>query len=206
MPNGNTYIPFQFRNKWYPTIYMQQAVLEDLARSGPFALKQQIPSATLTAKYKFKFLFGGNPATEQVVRDPCTQPTFELPGASTQPPRIQVTDPKLLGPHYSFKSWDLRRGYYSSKSIKRMSEYEEPSELFSQVPKNPGSTSGQSKSKKGPPIHSKENRGRGRPAKKRAKQKSSKKRRRRCPSESNSSTTSESSSNSERASSASSSS
>nr|UGV44857.1 MAG: ORF1 [Torque teno virus] len=137
MPNGAAYIPFLYRNKWYPIILHQQPVLEDIARSGPFALKQHIPSATLTAKYKFKFLFGGNPATEQVVRDPCTQPTFELPGASTQPPRIQVTDPKLLGPHYSFKSWDLRRGYYSSKSIKRMSEYEEPSEFIFPGPKKP---------------------------------------------------------------------
>nr|UGV44827.1 MAG: ORF1 [Torque teno virus] len=137
MPNGSTYIPFLYRNKWYPIILHQQAVLEDIARSGPFSLKQQIPSATLTAKYKFKFLFGGNPTSEQVVRDPCTQPTFELPGASTQPPRIQVTDPKLLGPHYSFHSWDLRRGYYSTKSIKRMSEHEEPSEFIFPGPKKP---------------------------------------------------------------------
>uniref|UniRef100_A0AAU7SSS5 Capsid protein n=1 Tax=Alphatorquevirus homin9 TaxID=3048433 RepID=A0AAU7SSS5_9VIRU len=137
MPNGSTYIPFLYRNKWYPIILHQQSVLEDIARSGPFALKQQMPSATLTAKYKFKFLFGGNPTSEQVVRDPCTQPTFELPGASTQPPRIQVTDPKLLGPHYSFHSWDLRRGYYSTKSLKRMSEHEEPSEFIFPGPKKP---------------------------------------------------------------------
>nr|UGV44859.1 MAG: ORF1 [Torque teno virus] len=119
MPDGSHYIPIQLRHKWYPNLLNQQPVLEDISESGPFAYREKTNSANINVKYKFRFHFGGNPVSEQIVADPCKQPTFEMPGTSTIPPRIQVTDPKLLGPHYTFHSWDKRRDYYSRRTIKR---------------------------------------------------------------------------------------
>ncbi|UJO01995.1 ORF1 [Anelloviridae sp.] len=137
MPDGSSYIPFSFRGKWYPNLLNQQQVLEDLSRSGPFAPKTNVPSATLVMKYKSRFNFGGNPISEQVIRDPCTQPTYDIPGANTLPRAIQVIDPKVLGPGYSFRSFDIRRGYFSATSIKRVSEQSETTEFLFSGPKKP---------------------------------------------------------------------
>nr|UGV44995.1 MAG: ORF1 [Torque teno virus] len=137
MPDGSHYIPIQMRHRWYPNLLNQQQVLEDISQSGPFAYREKTNSANINVKYKFRFHFGGNPVSEQIVADPCTQGTFEMPGTSTLPPRIQVTDPKLLGPHYTFHSWDKRRDYYSRRTIKRMSEQQETSEFLFSGPKKP---------------------------------------------------------------------
>lgn len=137
MPDGSTYVPIQYRGKWYVNLLHQQAVFEDIARSGPFAPKQNKPSIQLVAKYKFDFNWGGNPISTQVVRDPCTQSTFEIPGGGVLPRRIQVINPKVLGPSYSFKSFDIRRGLFSTQSIKRVSEQYETSEFLFSGPKRP---------------------------------------------------------------------
>nr|UGV44824.1 MAG: ORF1 [Torque teno virus] len=137
MPDGSAYIPFIYRAKWYPNILHQQQVMEDVARAGPFAPKTQKPSSQLVMKYKFRFNWGGNPISEQIVRDPCTQPTFEIPGGGNLPRRIQVVDPKILGPSYSFRSWDIRRGMFSTASLKRVSAEPETSEFLFSGPKRP---------------------------------------------------------------------
>nr|UGV44687.1 MAG: ORF1 [Torque teno virus] len=133
MPDGSAYIPFHFRTKWYPNMLHQQAVMEDVCKTGPFAPKVEVPSIQLVMKYKFDFNWGGNPIFEQIIRDPSTQPSYDLPGGGNLPGRIQVLNPKLLGPNYSFRSWDIRRGQFSEKSLKRVSEQPETSEfLFSE--------------------------------------------------------------------------
>nr|UGV45271.1 MAG: ORF1 [Torque teno virus] len=137
MPDGSNYVPIKWRGKWYPNMIHQQRVMEDIAITGPFAPKQNVPSVQMSVKYKFKFNWGGNPILEQIVRDPCTQPTYEIPGASNVPPRVQVIDPRVVGPHLTFKSWDIRRDQFSSKSIKRMSEQSETAEPFFEGPKRP---------------------------------------------------------------------
>nr|UGV44823.1 MAG: ORF1 [Torque teno virus] len=137
MPDGSTYVPIKWRGKWYPHMYHQQRVLEDISVSGPFAPKQNIPSAQLSLKYKFRFNWGGNPIVEQIVRDPSTQPTYDLPGAGNLPRRVQVIDPRVVGPNYTFKSWDIRRGTFSKSSIKRMSEQSETAEPSFEGPKRP---------------------------------------------------------------------
>nr|UGV45189.1 MAG: ORF1 [Torque teno virus] len=137
MPDGSTYVPIKWRGKWYPNLIHQQNVLEDLSRSGPFAPKKDIPSTQLSMKYKFRFNWGGNPILEQIVRDPCTQPTYDIPGASNMPPRVQVIDPRVVGPNLTFKSWDIRRYQFSDKSIKRVSEQSETAEPFFEGPKRP---------------------------------------------------------------------
>nr|UGV44953.1 MAG: ORF1 [Torque teno virus] len=137
MPDGSKYIPMQMRAKWYPNLLNQQAVLEDISQSGPFAFREKKPSASITVKYKFRWHFGGNPVSEQVIADPCQQSTFEMPGTGSLPRRLQVTDPKLLGPQYTFHSWDWRRDYFNRKTLKRMSEQSETSEFLFPGPKKP---------------------------------------------------------------------
>ena len=100
--------------------------------SGPFAPKDTKPVMQLNMKYSFRFTWGGNPISTQIVKDPCTQPTFEIPGGGVIPRRIQVINPKVLGPSYSFRSFDIRRDMFSGSSLKRVSEQQETSEfLFS---------------------------------------------------------------------------
>ena len=137
MPDGSLYVPIQFRMKWYVNLLHQEAVIEDITKSGPFAPKQSKPSTQLVMKYKFTFNWGGNPIIEQIVKDPCTQPTFEIPGSGNIPRRVQVVDPSILGPHYSFKSWDMRRHLLSKASIKRVSEQQATSEFYFSGPKKP---------------------------------------------------------------------
>lgn len=132
MPDKTMYIPVQWRGKWYPHLLHQEAVIEDIVRSGPFAPKVNKPNMQLNMKYRFDFNWGGNPISEQIVKDPTTQPTFEIPGGGNIPRRIQVLNPKLLGPNYSFRSFDWRRDLFSRPSVKRISEQPETSEyLFS---------------------------------------------------------------------------
>nr|UGV44916.1 MAG: ORF1 [Torque teno virus] len=132
MPDKNPYVPVTWRGKWYPHILHQEAVIEDIVTSGPFAPKETKPVMQLNMKYSFRFTWGGNPISTQIVKDPCTQPTFEIPGGGIIPRRIQVINPKVLGPSYSFRSFDIRRDMFSGSSLKRVSEQQETSEfLFS---------------------------------------------------------------------------
>ncbi len=137
MPDGNGYIPIEYRFKWYPCMFHQQNFMNDIVQCGPFAYKGTEKSVTLTAKYKFFFLFGGNPTPQQAIKDPCKQPDFPIPGTSGQPPRLQVTNPKLLNEGYFFKAWDLRRGLFGAKAIKRMQQQQINAEFFTGPPKRP---------------------------------------------------------------------
>nr|UGV44793.1 MAG: ORF1 [Torque teno virus] len=132
MPDKSAYIPIEWRGKWYPHILHQEAVMEDIVKSGPFAPKVLKTNMQLNFKYKFLFNWGGSPISEQIVKDPCTQPTFQIPGGGDLPRRIQILDPKSLGPSFSFRSFDMRRHQFSSKSIKRIADQPSTSEyLFS---------------------------------------------------------------------------
>nr|UGV44818.1 MAG: ORF1 [Torque teno virus] len=132
MPDKNPYVPVTWRGKWYPHILHQESVINDIVLSGPFAPKDTKPVMQLNMKYSFRFTWGGNPISTQIVKDPCTQPTFEIPGGGNIPRRVQVINPKVLGPSYSFRSFDLRRDMFSGPSLKRVSEQQETSEfLFS---------------------------------------------------------------------------
>lgn len=137
MPDGNGYIPLNYRFQWYPCMFHQQNFMNDMVQCGPFAYHGEQKSVTLTAKYTFKFLFGGNPILQQTVKDPCKQPDFHIPGTGGVPPRLQVTNPKLLDEGYFFKAWDIRRGLFGAKALKRMSEQQINAEFFTGPPKRP---------------------------------------------------------------------
>nr|UGV45119.1 MAG: ORF1 [Torque teno virus] len=135
MPDGEGYIPIAYRFNWYPCIFHQRNVINDIVQSGPFAYGGEEKSAVLTCKYKFTFLFGGNPISQQTIKDPCQQPEWQIPGTGGQPPRLQIENPMLLDEGYYFRAWDIRRGIFGPKAIKRMSTKQITSEFFTGPPK-----------------------------------------------------------------------
>nr|UGV42966.1 MAG: ORF1 [Torque teno virus] len=125
MKGGSADVPLSWRVKWYVMMYHQQELMEEIVQSGPWAYKGDEKSAALNMKYVFKWKWGGNPISGQVVRNPC-----KTSASSREPRSIQAVDPKRVAPPLVFHSWDYRRGYFGHASIKRMSEESEPPTLF----------------------------------------------------------------------------
>lgn len=136
LPGGNPNPPTRMRLHWYPMLLHQIEVLECLAQSGPFAYHGDERKCVLTAKYKFRWKWGGNPVFQQVLRDPCTGGAV-APHTSRHPRSIQVYDPKYQAPEYLFHKWDFRRGLFSTKGIKRVSEQPVHDEYFTGSGKRP---------------------------------------------------------------------
>lgn len=136
LPGGNPNPPTRMRLHWYPMLLHQIEVLECLAQSGPFAYHGDERKTVLTAKYKFRWKWGGNPVFQQVLRDPCTGGAV-APHTSRHPRSIQVYDPKYQAPEYLFHKWDFRRGLFSTKGIKRVSEQPTNDEFLTGRSKRP---------------------------------------------------------------------
>nr|UGV42961.1 MAG: ORF1 [Torque teno virus] len=118
MPGGSANVPLSMRVRWYVMLFHQLEVIEAIAQSGPFGYKGDEKSAVLTMRYTFRWKWGGNPVSHQVVRNPCkggSKPRRE-------PRSIQAADPKYVTPQLTFHSWDYRRGLFGTASIKRMQE------------------------------------------------------------------------------------
>lgn len=136
LPGGNPNPPTRMRLHWYPNMFHQTEVLECIAQSGPFAYHGDERKTVLTLKYKFRWKWGGNPVFQQVLRDPCTGGAV-APHTSRHPRSIQVYDPKYQAPEYLFHKWDFRRGLFSTKGIKRVSEQPVHDEFFTGSGKRP---------------------------------------------------------------------
>nr|USL90812.1 MAG: ORF1 [Torque teno virus] len=132
MPYLAPHIPVSLWFKWYPMILHQKAALETIVSCGPFMPRdQEANSWDITAGYKAVFKWGGSPLPPQPIDDPYQKPTHEIPDPDKHPPRLQIADPKILGPSTVFHTWDIRRGLFSTASLKRVSEYQPPDDLFS---------------------------------------------------------------------------
>nr|UGV42895.1 MAG: ORF1 [Torque teno virus] len=118
MPGGSSQVPIRMRVKWYVCLFHQEEVMEDIVQSGPFAYKGDVKSAVLGMKYTFKWKWGGNPISKQVVRNPCRN---SYAHSGREPRSLQAVDPKHVSPPLVFHSWDIRRGMFGKESIKRMS-------------------------------------------------------------------------------------
>lgn len=141
MPGGNPNPSTRMRLHWYPMLLHQMEVLECLAQTGPFAYHGDERKTVLTAKYKFRWKWGGNPVFQQVLRDPCTGGAV-APHTSRHPRAIQVFDPKHQAPEYLFHKWDFRRGLFSTKGIKRVSEQPTNDEFLTGRSKRPKKDTG----------------------------------------------------------------
>lgn len=136
LPGGDPNPPTRMRLHWYPMILHQTEVLECIAQSGPFAYHGDERKTVLSAKYKFRWKWGGNPVFQQVLRDPCTGGAV-APHTSRHPRAVQVYDPKHQAPEYLFHKWDFRRGLFSTKGIKRVSEQPTNDEFLTGSNKRP---------------------------------------------------------------------
>nr|UGV44967.1 MAG: ORF1 [Torque teno virus] len=135
MPDGQPYIPISYRFNWYICMFHQQNFMNDMAQSGPFAYDGGEKNAVLACKYKFTFLFGGNPIPQQTLKDPCEQPTYLLPGTGGVPPRLQVENPQHLHEGYYFRAWDYRHGHFGERAVKRMQTQQINAEFIAGPPK-----------------------------------------------------------------------
>nr|UGV45592.1 MAG: ORF1 [Torque teno virus] len=134
MPGGSSNVPIRMRAKWYPTLFHQQEVLEALAQSGPFAYHSDIKKVSLGIKYRFKWIWGGNPVRQQVVRNPCKEPHSS---GNRVPRSIQIVDPKYNSPEVTIHAWDFRRGFFGPKAIQRMQQQPTATEFLSAGRKRP---------------------------------------------------------------------
>ena len=121
MPGGSSNVPLTMRIKWYPILFHQLELMEELVQSGPFAYRGDEKTCVLAIKYNFRWKWGGNPVSHQIVRNPCKGGS----GARREPRSIQAVDPKYVTPTLSFHSWDFRRGLFGKASIERMSRESE---------------------------------------------------------------------------------
>nr|UGV44873.1 MAG: ORF1 [Torque teno virus] len=135
MPDGNGYIPMEYRFKWYLCMFHQKNWMNDIVQCGPFAYQGDQRSCVLMCKYKFNFLFGGNPIPQQTLKDPASQPTFPVPGAGPLLSRLQITNPRLQEEGYLLRKWDIRRGFFGHKAIKRMYQQQKFAESVTGPPK-----------------------------------------------------------------------
>lgn len=137
MPDGNGYIPIDYRFNWYPCIFHQTNWINDMVQCGPFAYHGDEKNCCLTMKYKFKFLFGGNPISQQTIKDPCQQPDWQLPGSGRFPRDVQVSNPRLQTEGSTFHAWDFRRGFYGKRAIERLQGQQDDVTYIAGPPKRP---------------------------------------------------------------------
>ena len=121
MPGGSSNVPLTMRIKWYPILFHQMELMEELVQSGPFSYRGDEKMCVLAIKYNFRWKWGGNPVSHQIVRNPCKGGS----SARREPRSIQAVDPKYVTPTLSFHSWDFRRGLFGKASIERMSRESE---------------------------------------------------------------------------------
>lgn len=136
MPDGTSQISRFWAQRWRVYLGFQEQVLNDLSNSGPWAYRDEYHSTTLTMGYTFKFNWGGDMMFPQVVKNPCSN-TGLAPGTDRQRREVQVIDPLTVGPQWVFHTFDIRRGLYNPKAIKRVSEKPIDDEPYIKLPKRP---------------------------------------------------------------------
>uniref|UniRef100_A0AAU8H446 Capsid protein n=1 Tax=Alphatorquevirus homin18 TaxID=3048419 RepID=A0AAU8H446_9VIRU len=119
-PEGLGQIHTYWMQRWRPYMMFQRQVMNDICKCGPFSYRDDLPSTTLTARYKFYFNWGGDAVFPQIIKDPCPQTGQHLSHRERR--SVQVVSPLTMGPEYIFHKWDWRRGFFNQKALKRMLE------------------------------------------------------------------------------------
>lgn len=112
--------------QWWPNVYHQLNILNQIACCGPYVPKYDITSTKnstweLHYFYQFFFKWGGAEITDQPITDPQTQGTYVVPDKFSN--TIQIRDPAKQKFESILHPWDYRRGLIKSSAIKRMSEH-----------------------------------------------------------------------------------
>lgn len=122
MPDGSGHIPIYWQQRWWIRLAFQVQVMHDFVLCGPFSYKDDLANTTLTARYKFRFKWGGNIIPEQIIKNPCNREQSLASYPDRQRRDIQVVDPSTMGPIYTFHTWDWRRGLFGADAIQRVSQ------------------------------------------------------------------------------------
>lgn len=127
------YLTPQMESKWFPCIKYQQETINAIVASGPFVPKfdPSIKKSTwdLHSRYQFFFKWGGSQPPEQEAADPKHQHQYIVPDKIKQ--AIQITDPGNNRAKGILHAWDIRRGLFTKKAIKRMYEDQEAYDTLS---------------------------------------------------------------------------
>lgn len=108
---------------WTPNLYNQLEILNTIVESGPLVPKySRTTNSTweLDCHYNFLFKWGGPEVTEPPITDPHLQGIYEVP--DTIKAAIQIRDPRKQKPNTLLHPWDIRRGYFTTTALKRMSD------------------------------------------------------------------------------------
>nr|UGV43607.1 MAG: ORF1 [Torque teno virus] len=135
-PEGLGQVHPYWMQRWRPVSQVQKETLNKISRSGPFSYRDEHPSVTLTANYKFYFNWGGDSIFPQIIKNPCPDNNLR-PGGHREPRSVQVVSPLTMGPQYLFHSWDWRRGFFNPKTLKRMLEKPDDDAEYPTGPKIP---------------------------------------------------------------------
>nr|AZK35913.1 hypothetical protein ORF1 [Torque teno virus 1] len=138
MPGRSSQVPIRMRSKWYPTLFHQKEVLEAIAQGGPFAYHSDQMKASLGMKYAFKWVWGGNPVSQQVVRNPCRD--TGVSSGNRVPRSVQIVDPKYNTPEPAIHAWDFRRACLAQKPLRECKQNRSLLNFFRQAEKDTGET------------------------------------------------------------------
>jgi hypothetical protein len=122
MPDGSGHVPVYWQQRWFIRLAFQTQVMHDFVLTGPFSYKDDLANTTITARYKFRFKWGGNIIPEQIIKNPCHREQSLASYPDRQRRDLQIVDPSTMGPIYTFHTWDWRRGLFGSDAICRMSQ------------------------------------------------------------------------------------
>ncbi len=98
MPDGSGHIPIYWQQRWWIRLAFQVQVMHDFVLTGPFSYKDDLANTTLTARYKFRFKWGGNIIPEQIIKNPCHREQSLASYPDRQRRDLQVVDPSTMYP------------------------------------------------------------------------------------------------------------
>lgn len=134
-PNKQFKITPEWETLWYPMIFNQEPATEAIVNCGPWMPRdEESRSWQANLGYQFRFLLGGTLPPGQPPEDPCRQPTHDLPESNILQLAVQASDPRTVDE--PFHGWDIRRGLFSSTSLKRMRQYQEFDETVPDAPED----------------------------------------------------------------------
>lgn len=117
------YVTTNDKETWFPDIWQQQQTINAFVQCGPFIPKlenQRESTWELKSGYDFYFKWGGEQPPYPDANDPSKQTIYTPPGDQQQ--GIQISDPTKQTPAGILHTWDIRRGSFTRKAIKRMLE------------------------------------------------------------------------------------
>lgn len=113
----------QMQRLWFPNIYNQLEVLNEIVCSGPYIPKlgqDRESTWELDYYYQFYFKWGGPEITDPPITDPQEQPTYNVP--DTFYGTIQVRNPYKQKFDTLIHPWEYRRGLIKESTLKRMQQ------------------------------------------------------------------------------------